>query len=81
MVECRQDAQDRIAALLTAGDIPHAVIGRTTVAKQIRVHCNGELVLDEEDAAAAPVVGGDQLSVGEAADESGLCRRGKGKYC
>ena len=48
VVECRQDNLDVVAALLIAGDIPHAVIGRSTSAKQIRVRCNGEVVLEEK---------------------------------
>ncbi|MDO9043011.1 MAG: phosphoribosylformylglycinamidine synthase [Desulfocapsaceae bacterium] len=48
VVECRQTDLDVLAALLTASDIPHAVIGRSGAAKQIRVRCNGELVLDEK---------------------------------
>jgi len=48
VVECRQNDLAVITALLTAGDIPHAVIGRSTGAKQVQVRCNGELVLDEK---------------------------------
>jgi len=48
VVECRQDDLDLLAALLTASDIPHGVIGRSTKAKQIRVRCNGEVALDEK---------------------------------
>ncbi|MBA3007837.1 MAG: phosphoribosylformylglycinamidine synthase [Proteobacteria bacterium] len=48
VVECRQDDLDVIAALLIVSDIPHSVIGRSTIVKQIRVRCNGELVLDEK---------------------------------
>ena len=48
VVECRQTDLDVITALLTASDIPHAVIGRSTKDKQIRVRVNGELVLDEK---------------------------------
>jgi phosphoribosylformylglycinamidine synthase len=48
VVECRQNDLAVITALLTAGDIPHAVIGMSTSAKQVLVRCNGELVLDEK---------------------------------
>ncbi len=48
VVECGQDDLDVIAALLIASDIPYSVIGRSAAAKQIRVRCNGELVLDEK---------------------------------
>ncbi|MBU0664370.1 MAG: phosphoribosylformylglycinamidine synthase [Proteobacteria bacterium] len=48
VVECRQGDLDVIAALLVASDIPHVVIGRSTSNKQIRVRCNGALVLDEK---------------------------------
>ena len=48
VIECRQDDLDVIAALLTASDIPHSVIGRSSAVKQIRVRCNGKPVLDEK---------------------------------
>jgi len=46
VIECRQADVDVIAALLTASDVPHAVIGKSTADKQIRVRVNGEPALD-----------------------------------
>lgn len=48
VIECRPQELDVLAVLLTAADIPHSVIGRTTGARHVRVRCNGELVLDEK---------------------------------
>jgi phosphoribosylformylglycinamidine synthase len=48
VIECRQTDLDVLAALLTASDVPHAVIGRSTKDKQIRVRCNDTPVLDEK---------------------------------
>ncbi|MBV5306860.1 MAG: phosphoribosylformylglycinamidine synthase [Desulfobulbaceae bacterium] len=47
VIECRQTDLDVIAALLTVSEVPHAVIGKSSQDKQIRVRVNGVSVLDE----------------------------------
>ncbi len=48
VVECSSNNTEAVQALLDTHTIPHQVIGSTTVKKHITIHCNGELVLDED---------------------------------
>ena len=48
VIECRLTDLDVIAALLTASDVPHAVIGKSTADRQIRVRVGGKTVLDAD---------------------------------
>ncbi len=47
VIECQSIRLAEITEVLTRGNIPHAVIATSTRSKQIRVRCNGELVLDK----------------------------------
>ncbi len=48
VIECDQDDLDQVKQILTEADITSALLGTSITEKQIKIHYNGQLVLDED---------------------------------
>ncbi len=48
VVEYALEDEERVSSILNEADVPHRIIGDTTVEQRIRIAVNGEAVLDED---------------------------------